>query len=135
MLASSDSIVQLDNGLTSYGTYVIYSSGKATKMLLYNSDYYTSGTRSKQQWVISNLPGAQVGSVRLTSSSATAVGSTGAANRPNISGLGFEDGTCKPVGDEKREVSQVSCGSATFTVAATEMLLLYLDNTGGATCN
>lgn len=104
-------------------------------MLLYNSDYYTSGTRSSQQWVISNLPGAVVNAVRLTSSSATAVGSTGAANRPNISGLGFTDGTCVPSGQETPEVSNVVCGSATFTVAATEMLLLELDNTGAASCN
>ena len=125
-LAGTSSIAQLDNGLTTYGTYVLYANNVATKMVLYNSDYYTSGTRSTQIWTLSNLSGATLRVLRLTSSSATAVGSTGAANRPNISGLGFKDGTCVKDGTQVAETVTVTASSARVTVAASELVLVYL---------
>jgi hypothetical protein len=127
-LANTDSIAQLDNGTTTYGTYALYAGGVATKMVLYNSDYYTSGLRTSQNWTLSGLPGESVSVLRLTSSSATAVGSTGTENRASISGLGFTDGTCMKDGMQVAETIEVNCGNATVSVAATELALVYLDN-------
>ena len=59
-LAGADNIAPLDDGTTSYAVYAIYKGGKPIRALLYNSDYYTSGTRPSQTFTLTGLSSASV---------------------------------------------------------------------------
>jgi hypothetical protein len=123
-LAGADKIAPLDDGTTSYAAYVIYKGGKPVRVLLYNSDYYTSGTRSSQTFTLTGLSSSTVIAKRLTAASATSRVDQGSS--PTVAGQGFANGTCKLTGAEVTESTTVANGQATFTVAASEALLVYL---------
>jgi hypothetical protein len=123
-LAKADQIAPLDAGTTNYAAYVIYKLGLPTKVLLYNSDYYASGTRSSQIYTLNGLTTSQVTAKRLTAPYATSRQDQG--SNPTVSGQTFANGTCVLQGIAKLETTTVSSGSATFTVAASEALLVYL---------
>jgi hypothetical protein len=123
-LAGADQIAPLDSQTTAYAAYAIYKSGAPTKVLLYNSDYYTSGTRSSQTFVLSGLSSSSVTAKRLTAPYATSRVDQG--SNPTVAGQTFANGTCVIQGTQTIETVTVSSEKATFTVAASEALLVYL---------
>ncbi|KAJ5368295.1 uncharacterized protein N7496_008055 [Penicillium cataractarum] len=123
-LANADQIAPLDSQTTAYAAYAIYKSGAPVRVLLYNSDYYTSGTRSSQTFVLSGLSASSVTAKRLTAPYATSRVDQG--GNPTVAGQTFVNGTCAIQGTQSVETATVSSGKATFTVAASEALLVYL---------
>jgi hypothetical protein len=123
-LANADQIAPLDSQDTAYAAYAIYKSGAPVRALLYNSDYFTSGTRSSQTYTLSGLSSSSVTAKRLTAPYATSRVDQG--SNPTVAGRTFANGTCVIQGTEKLETVTVSGGKATFTVAASEALLVYL---------
>ncbi|OGE52121.1 hypothetical protein PENARI_c011G09537 [Penicillium arizonense] len=123
-LANADQIAPLDSQDTAYAAYAIYKSGAPVRALLYNSDYFTSGTRSSQTYTLSGLSSSSVTAKRLTAPYATSRVDQG--SNPTVAGRTFANGTCVIQGTEKVETVTVSGGKATFTVAASEALLVYL---------
>lgn len=125
-MAGGSYISALDSGSSNYGAYVVYSSAKAPlKVLLYNSDYYSgSGTRGSVSFVLAGLGSGTLKSKRLTAASASSRVDEG--SNPTFGGQTFANGTCAVQGTETFESTNVSGGQATFTVAASEALLLYL---------
>lgn len=123
-LANADQIAPLDSQNTAYAAYAIYKSGAPVRALLYNSDYFTSGTRSSQTYTLSGLSSSSVTAKRLTAPYATSRVDQG--SNPTVAGRTFANGTCVIQGTEKVETVTVSGGKATFTVAASEALLVYL---------
>lgn len=128
-LASTSYISQLDSGTTRYAAYALYDSfGCASKVLLYNSDYYISGTRPVQNFTLKGLrpttTSSSVTATRLTAEFATSRQDRGQV--PTVGGQSFEDGTCEMRGDKVVERVEVVGGEATFSVGAAEALLVYL---------
>lgn len=123
-LANADQIAPLDDQTTSYAAYAIYENGEPVRVLLYNSDYYTSGTRPSQSYILSGLSGTSVSAKRLTAAYSTSRVDQGQS--PTLAGRTFGNGDCAVVGTEVVESVAVSSGSATFTVGASEALLVYL---------
>lgn len=123
-LAGADQIAPLDDGTTNYAAYGIYKGGVPTKVLLYNSDYYASGIRSSQVYNLTGLNVSQLSFKRLTAPYATSRQDQG--GNPTVGGQTFANGTCVLQGDAKVETTTVSSGAASFTVAASEALLIYL---------
>ncbi|CAK3924095.1 glycoside hydrolase family 79 [Lecanosticta acicola] len=122
-LAGADQIAPLDTFSTTYGAWAIYSGGKITKVLLYNSDYYASGTRSTQTFTLSGLSGASVRATRLTAPFSTSQQDQG--QNPTVGGQTFQNGTCEIQGTAVQETGTVKEGQVTFTLAASEALLVY----------
>ncbi|PCG92027.1 Glycoside hydrolase, superfamily [Penicillium occitanis (nom. inval.)] len=123
-LAGADQIAPLDDQTAAYAAYAIYSSGSPVKVLLYNSDYYTTGTRTSQTFVLSGLSGSTVTAKRLTAPYATSRVDQG--GNPTVAGQTFANGTCVIQGTQTVETATVSSAKATFTVSASEALLVYL---------
>ncbi|CAG8395580.1 unnamed protein product [Penicillium salamii] len=123
-LANADQVAPLDGQDSSYAAYAIYKSGAPVKVLLYNSDYYTTGTRSSQTFSLSGLTGSTVTAKRLTAPNATSRVDQGQV--PTVAGRNFANGTCAIQGTEVVETATVSAGKATFTVGASEALLVFL---------
>lgn len=124
-LAGASKIAALDDQTTNYAAYAIYdSAGAPAKVLLYNSDYYTTGTRSSQTFTLTGLASAEVTAQRLTAPAATSRQDRG--QNPTVAGQTFANGTCAIQGTPVVERTAVSGGQATFTVAASEALLVFL---------
>ncbi|KAG8631904.1 hypothetical protein KVT40_001044 [Elsinoe batatas] len=124
-LAGSSQVAQLDNGLTSFGAYAIYSGTTVKKVLLVNSNYYSgTGTRSSETFTLTGLSGASVTAKRLTAASAESRQDKG--QRPTVGGQTFVDGTCAIQGAAVTESVTVTRGSASFRLQASEALLVYL---------
>ncbi|KAJ5205099.1 beta-glucuronidase [Penicillium cinerascens] len=123
-LAGAEQIAPLDSQDTAYAAYAIYQHGIPVKVLLYNSDYYTSGLRPSQTFTLSGIQTHAVSAKRLTAPYATSRVDLG--ENPTVAGLTFENGTCAIQGSETVEVTTVSNGQASFTVGASEALLIYL---------
>ncbi|KAE8404908.1 hypothetical protein BDV37DRAFT_282440 [Aspergillus pseudonomiae] len=123
-LANADQIAPLDDQTTPYAAYAIYQDGAPSRILLYNSDYYTNGTRPSQSFTLNGLTSSSVTAKRLTAPYSTSRVDQGQV--PTVAGQTFANGTCVIQGDEVIETSTVSSGSATFTVGASEALLIYL---------
>ncbi|CDM30448.1 CAZyme family GH79 [Penicillium roqueforti] len=125
-LANADQIAPLDSQDTAYAAYALYKASVPVRVLLYNSDYYisTSGTRSSQIYTLSGLFSSGVTAKRLTAPYATSRVDQG--QNPTVAGQTFANGTCIIQGIESIETVTVSGGKATFTVAASEALLVYL---------
>jgi hypothetical protein len=123
-LSGADHIAPLDAQNTNYAAYSIYVSGKPTKVLLYNSDYFASGKRSNQTFTLMGLSGSSITAKRLTAPYATSRQDQGES--PTIGGQTFNNGTCVIQGAAITETATVSGGKATFIVAASQALLVYL---------
>ncbi|MDF2434785.1 MAG: hypothetical protein JWP44_4416, partial [Mucilaginibacter sp.] len=109
--------------------YACYASfdytGAPLRVLLYNSDYYAgNGTRSSTSFTLTGLTSDSVKAKRLTAASALSRPDQG--GNPSFGGQYFNNGTCTVGGTETYETAAVSCGHATFTLKATEALLVYL---------
>lgn len=125
-LVNADQIAPLDSQDTAYAAYAIYEAGVPVRVLLYNSDYYISdsGTRSSQTYTLSGLSSPSVTAKRLTAPYATSRVDQG--ENPTVAGQTFANGTCTIQGTASVETATISGGEATFTVAASEALLVYL---------
>ncbi|OJJ95998.1 hypothetical protein ASPACDRAFT_1891396 [Aspergillus aculeatus ATCC 16872] len=123
-LGGASQVAQLDSGDSRVAAYAIYdSSGAPTRVLLYNSEYYTSGTRSSVNISLSGLSSTTVSAKRLTGDAATTTVGAGAIT---IGGQTFANGTCALQGTAEMETTTVQSGQATFTVQESEALLIYL---------
>ncbi|PSS15258.1 glycoside hydrolase family 79 protein [Amorphotheca resinae ATCC 22711] len=125
-MAGGSSIATLDDGSTNYGGYVIFdAAGRPLRVLLYNSDYFSgTGTRGNEIFVLEGLGSRQVRAKRLTAESAEARADQG--NNPSFGGQTFENATCVMQGRETFETVGAPGRRATFAVAASEALLVYL---------
>jgi len=123
-LAGADKIAPLDDQTTGYAAYAIYKDDKPIRVLLYNSDYYTTGTRPSQTFTLSGLSGPTVSAKRLTAAASTS--RVDAGQSPTVAGQTFQNGSCKIQGQGTVESATVSGGKATFTLQASEALLVTL---------
>ncbi|KAL4974027.1 hypothetical protein BDW66DRAFT_161629 [Aspergillus desertorum] len=119
-LAHADQIAPLDDQSTSYAAYAIYKGGAPVKVLLYNSEYYTSGTRPSQTYILTGLTSATVTAKRLTAPYSTSRVDRGES--PTVAGQTFGNGDCGVEGGEAVETIAVDEGKASFTVSASEAL-------------
>jgi hypothetical protein len=125
-LAGASHLTALDAGTTNYAAYATFdSSGAPLRVLLYNSDYYAaSGTRNSTSFTLNGLTASSVRAKRLTATSALSRQDQG--QNPSFGGQYFNNVTCAIGGTEVYETTTVSGGAATFTLQATEALLVYL---------
>lgn len=123
-LANADKIAPLDDRSTAYAAYAIYENDTPVRVLLYNSDYYTTGTRPSETFTLSGLGTSTVTAKRLTGAYSTSRVDEGES--PTVAGQTFGNGDCAVQGTESVETATVSGGEATFTVGASEALLVYL---------
>lgn len=125
-MAGGAHIAAIDGGSGAYAVYAIYSpAGKPMRVALYNSDYYAgSGTRESQSFVLTGLTSTIVTAKRLTAASALSRVDQGSS--PTWGGQSYASGTCVATGLATLETTTVSSGKATFTLAASEALLVYL---------
>lgn len=123
-LTGASQIAQLDDGDGRYAGYAIYDAdGQPTRVLLYSSDYYTSGTRSSIRITLTGIPaGSTLSAKRLTADAATVVGQEGIS----IGGQAFRRGSCELEGEEDRESIRVEKDGAEVSIGASEALLIYL---------
>ncbi|KAF5004573.1 hypothetical protein FDECE_8936 [Fusarium decemcellulare] len=120
-LAGADKIAPLDDQTTGYAAYAVYKADKPIRVLLYNSDYYTTGTRLSQTFTLTGLASGSVSAKRLTAASSTSRVDGGQS--PTVAGQTFANGSCKIQGQSQAETVNVSAGKATFTLKASEALL------------
>lgn len=125
-LAGASHLTALDAGNTNYAAYATFDGdGTPLRVLLYNSDYYAgSGGRSSTSFTLGGLTASSVKAKRLTAASALSRQDQG--GNPSFGGQYFNNGTCTIGGTEVYETASVSGGQATFTLQATEVLLVYL---------
>lgn len=125
-LAGGSYLSALDDGSTNYGGYATFdSSGQPLRVLLYNSDYFAgTGTRSSQSFVLTGLTASSVKAKRLTAASALSRQDQG--GNPSWGGQYYSNATCVVGGTEVYETATVSGGQATFSLAASEALVVYL---------
>lgn len=127
LMAGASHLAALDSGSSNYAGYATFDArGLPLRVLLYNSDYYAgAGTRSAQSFTLTGLTSLMmVRAKRLTAASATSRVDQGSS--PTFGGQKFGDGSCVKSGTETFETVAVSGGQATFSVKATEALLVYL---------
>jgi Glycosyl hydrolase family 79 C-terminal beta domain len=124
-LAKSSYLTELDNGKTPYAAYASYdANGAPVAALLYNSDYYSgTGTRSSQSFVLTGLTGSTLRAKRLTAPSAES--RQDRSELPSFGGQSFVDGSCVSQGAETVETTTISGDQATFTLKASEALVVY----------
>ncbi|EFW99801.1 glycoside hydrolase family 79 protein [Grosmannia clavigera kw1407] len=129
-LAGASSLAALDDGKSAYAAYATFdAAGKPLRALLYNSDYYGgSGTRSATVFTLTGLSGIAAGSTvrarRLTAASALARQDKGSL--PTWAGQTYTNGNCVVSGTETYETATVSGGQASFTLQASEALVVDL---------
>ncbi|KAL2855385.1 hypothetical protein BJY01DRAFT_257082 [Aspergillus pseudoustus] len=120
-LANADQIAPLDDQTSSIAAYAIYQDSAPVRVLLYNSEYYTSGTRSSETYTLTGLSAASVTAKRLTAPYSTSRVDRGES--PTVAGQTFGNGDCAIEGTAAIETEDVLNGEATFAVAASEALL------------
>ncbi|KAL4920604.1 hypothetical protein BDW62DRAFT_198903 [Aspergillus aurantiobrunneus] len=120
-LANAEQIAPLDDQTTAFAAYAIYEGGSPVRVLLYNSEYYTSGARPSETYTLRGLTSSTVSAKRLTAPYSTSRVDRGES--PTLGGQTFGNGDCTVQGTEVEETASVSGGEATFTVAASEALL------------
>ncbi|KAK1229484.1 hypothetical protein PQX77_007454 [Marasmius sp. AFHP31] len=118
----------LDDGAGAVATYVVYnSSGKPVRALVYNSNYYASGTRSSTS--VSFTGGGLPSSGSKTATRLTAPNATSRVDQGDAvtigGGLTF-DGNCNPVGSIAKETISISGSTLTVSVKASEALIIDL---------
>ncbi|KDN71264.1 hypothetical protein CSUB01_08651 [Colletotrichum sublineola] len=127
-MAGAKHVAALDDGKSALAAYVTFdTAGAPLRALLYNSNYYNgSGNRSSESFVLgmSDLTKTFVQSKRVTAASAEA-----RQDRGDTALFGqqyFNNETCIIDGTETFETTVVVGDQAVFQVAASEALLVYL---------
>ncbi|KAH6970316.1 hypothetical protein DER45DRAFT_623179, partial [Fusarium avenaceum] len=125
-----DRIVAVDDGSDSYAQYIIYKSGKPTKALLINTDYYSGiGRRSSKTFTLTGLSGLKLKTIRMTASSSettTSKSQKTPLKEITIGGQYFTNSNCSIRGTREFEEVTILKGQATLSLAASEALLVYL---------
>jgi hypothetical protein len=123
VMAGGAYIVPLDQGVTTYGGYVIYSKAKTTiRLVLINSEYYNGPTsRAKQLFAVNGMRGRRVTARRLTAASALSKQNNG--QNPTFGGQAFNNGTYELQGRRRIESIPVAKGTLKVELAATEALI------------
>lgn len=121
----------LDDGTTAVGVYALYSSSTSgpARILIYNSAYFTGGTRPTSSVTLSGIQattGSSLGVKTFSASSATAH-----TDNPNGGGITIgTDGTftsaCLPTGNQGLESVKVNSGSVSFNVGASQAVMVFL---------
>ncbi|KAL2681419.1 hypothetical protein Neosp_009030 [[Neocosmospora] mangrovei] len=129
-VAGGDHIYASDPGNTRYAQYVIYKDDAPSKVILINTDYYSgSGTRSTSTFTLTGLNVSSVKTTLMTAESSE-LRSYQVRNQPSrqptIGGQYFANSNCALTGTFKTETKTVSGGKATFTLQASEALLIEL---------
>ncbi|SPO00782.1 uncharacterized protein DNG_03530 [Cephalotrichum gorgonifer] len=131
-LHDGDHIVATDPGTGPYAQYVIYRCGKPLKAILINTDYYSgTGERGETTFTLTGLKKGlpALKALRMTAPSSE-VNASSASSDPaqaaTIGGQVFDNENCNLVGEQDLEQVKVVGGRATFVVAASEALLVYL---------
>ncbi|KXJ91623.1 hypothetical protein Micbo1qcDRAFT_203689 [Microdochium bolleyi] len=141
-LHDADNIIAADNGTDRHARYVLFKNGRATKVVIINTEYYSgSGSRPTIDFSLEGIAGAnqlrrragrgppEVLRVTASSSDVTASEVSATVAGPTIGGQSFaSDETCSIVGDRKTErlVIDEATGSATVRVGASEAVIVYL---------
>ncbi|KAI9375890.1 hypothetical protein BJX61DRAFT_531240 [Aspergillus egyptiacus] len=112
-LANADQIVAQDDRTSSYAAYAIYESGRPVRVLLYNSDYHTNGTRPLQSYTLFGLSSERVIAKRLTAPYSTSRVDEGES--PSLGGQRFGNGDCVIQGTPEVETATVSQGEVTVS--------------------
>ena len=116
----------LDNGTSSIAVYAVYGrDGAPLRVLVYNSEYYTTGTRPSATVSLSGLSEA-VGIKRFTSNAATSLTSDANHGGIAIGTSGGFDAACDPSGTQGVESVTVQSGTVTVSIGASEAFILYL---------
>ncbi|TEA10684.1 Beta-glucuronidase [Colletotrichum sidae] len=125
-LAGARYVAALDDGKSAFAAYATFdASGAPLRMLLYNSNYHSGiGSRSVEDFIVDGISASQVRSKRVTADGAEARQDRG--GNASIGQQYFHNATCSIGGTETFEVNPVWDGQATFSVAASEALLVYL---------
>lgn len=118
-----------ERGITNTFWLELYQNDTVSRILLYNSDYYTSGTRSSVNFTLTGLStsssSSTVTAVRLTGDSAMARIDQGGI--VTVAGQTFDNGTCTIQGHKVEEDVDVGeNGEAMVSVGAAEAVLVYL---------
>jgi hypothetical protein len=126
-MAGGSYISALDAGTSDFAGYVIYSAAQTPlRAILINSEYYDgTGDRPTQVFKLRGLAGDIVNATRLTAPSAWSRQDQGES--PTLGGQSVSNQTCQLQGEIIKETSPVIDSVASFTVAASEALLVDLD--------
>ena len=126
-LAGARHVAALDTGDTKYAAYASFGGdGRPLRVLLFNSEYYTGGSRTVQRFTLTGLGVgfAEVRAKRLTAASSLARADKG--DEISFGGQRWTDGTCVVAGAETFETAKVENGQAVFDAKAAEALVVYL---------
>lgn len=125
-MAGGSYISALDSGSTAFAVYIVYDSAKSpVKALLYNSNYFNeTGNRTSESFLLTGLTSTVLKAKRLTAASALSRVDQG--QNPSFGGQYFQNVTCSVGGIETFESTTVAGGQASFSVKASEALLVYL---------
>ena len=129
-LGGIEAITQIDDSAGPYAVYGLYDNSNCSqpsKALLYNSDLcgtYTTGVRSNHVFNLTDFGDAT--SVTVIRLQGQFVDHTHNDSIPSTSGLSFEDGSCKKVGQQAPESFSTSGGAVSIPVMASEAVLVYL---------
>ncbi|KYG13810.1 hypothetical protein FVEG_14131 [Fusarium verticillioides 7600] len=129
-VAGGDSIVASDDGTDPYAQYIVYKNGKAFKVVLINTDYYSGGgTRSETKFTLTGLKSNSVKALRMTAPSSETtvpVTQTKSSPQPSIGGQSFSNKNCELSGKQNAERLSVKKGKLEVTLKASEALIIYL---------
>ncbi|KAF5660910.1 hypothetical protein FDENT_13618, partial [Fusarium denticulatum] len=129
-VAGGDSIVASDDGPDPYAQCILYKNGKAFKVVLISTDYYSGdGTRSETKFTLTGLKSNSVKALRMTgpsSETTVPVTQTKSSLQPSIGGQSFSNKDCELGGKQKTEKLSVKKGKLEVTLKASEALIVYL---------
>ncbi|KAI9162699.1 hypothetical protein HJFPF1_04290 [Paramyrothecium foliicola] len=129
-LDNGDQVVASDEGTDSCAQYIIYRKRKPCKVLLIYTDYYSGqGERTKITFTLTGLSSPKTKGLRMTAPSSEVTATSAKNNKAQavtIGGQAFSDTTCNLVNKRVLETARVQHGEASFVLAASEALLLYL---------
>ncbi|TLS27910.1 hypothetical protein PpBr36_01486 [Pyricularia pennisetigena] len=124
-LSTGDSIAALDDGESAFAAYASFDkNGKPLRVLLYNSNYYTTGDRPSEDFTLTGLADGTIRAKRLTAASAMIRADQ--SSQLSFGGQTWANVTCVAQGEETFESANVSGGQVTLKVGATEALVVYL---------
>jgi hypothetical protein len=115
-------ISQLDDGTGSIGVYAFGDTTSPSRVVIYNSAYFTSGARSYANITLTDMIGSSATVKRLTAPYSTSRVDQG--QNPTFAGQMFANSTCAIEGTQVTEEVHLEGGAATFSVGASEALLI-----------
>ncbi|KAH8894279.1 hypothetical protein GQ53DRAFT_780328 [Thozetella sp. PMI_491] len=130
-ISGADKIIESDSGNNSFSQYVMYRNNHPYKVVLINTDYYSgTGNRSSTTFELTGLSSSVVKALRMTafSSETTIETNRTSAGQPVIGGQYFSNDDCAIIGEQMYESFVVSKGKAKIALAASEAVILYLQD-------